>query len=67
MRKVNIKKIKIQMEIEHNRGRLIEGDNNFHTLIIKAMPEEYNYSNWTEIDLKDLANSINEFLKVIKN
>ena len=48
------------------KGRIIEGDNGFHTLIIGASPEAYNYPNWNETDLKDLADSINEFLKVIK-
>lgn len=66
MKKIQIKKIRTWREIEHNRGRLEEGNGHFHRLIIHASPENYDYSNWTEDDLKDLADAINAFLKEVK-
>lgn len=59
----------IKLVVEHNRG-FIEGnepngvEQNFFRLIINAIPT-YDYSNWTRNDLKDLADAIYEFLKII--
>ena len=64
MKKVQTKKMRVWREIEHNRGKIVEGKSGFHSLIINADPL-YHYTNWTTTDLKDLADSINAFLETI--
>ena len=60
---MKVKERTILKIVEHNRGVIEETDNpDFFRLIIDANPENYDYSNWTRIDLKDLAKSINKLL-----
>ncbi len=66
MKDVVIKSVRTWREIEHNRGKIIEGRDDFFNLIIRAAPENYDYSNWTRSDLQDLADSINRILKITK-
>lgn len=66
MGEIETKRIRINREIKHNRGKIIEDNNGYYTLYIGAIPEPYNVSNWSAIDLKDLADSINKILKVVE-
>ena len=67
--KITKRKIIQLIKVEHNRGFVEETEHDtikqeFYRLIIKAVPD-YDYSNWTKNDLKDLADAINEFLKLV--
>ena len=67
--KITKRKIIQLTKVEHNRGFVEETEHDtikqeFYRLIIKAVPD-YDYSNWTKNDLKDLADAINEFLKLV--
>ena len=64
--KIKTKRIIIKREAHFSRGQIIEGNNGFHNLIINALPNAYDFSNWTPQDLKDLADAINGFLCAIK-
>lgn len=63
--KVREKKIIRRLEVSFNRGRLEEQANkNFSRLVIRASSGDYDYSNWTDVDLGDLAERITTFLKL---
>ena len=64
--KLQTRRILIKREAHFSRGQIIEGNNGFHNLIINAIPEPYDFSNWTPSDLKDLADATNGFLCAIK-
>ena len=52
--------------VEHNRGRIEEGENDFHRLIIKAT-EDYDYANWQMTDLKDFRDALDTFIKELES
>ena len=59
--RVQRREIHIIPEVEFERGSIKAGENGFHTLFIRSMPD-YDYCNWTISDLKDLRDALTWFI-----
>lgn len=61
--KVREKRIIRELKVEFTRGFLEDlGNETFFKVFIAALPEPYDYGNWTQRDLEDLRDAINAFL-----
>lgn len=60
------REIHIIPQVEFERGMLEAGERGFHTLRIRALPD-YEYSNWTITDLKDLRDALNWFIEHVND
>ena len=62
--RITERKIEILTVAEFRRGSITESQDGFHTLHIRALPDDYDYGNWTSNDLQDLRDALDAFLKV---